>query len=290
MLMWPDCVPCIDEMISTVAATLLDERAVAGFMEEVRRLPAMIDPSGLYRSPEVARDAWTLLVALTGQADPLADVKRRQNELALGMFESARRNAFESPDPFGAAVKLSAAGNILDAMVDVAGGPKDDLLERAAALQVEPGRLETFRERVAQARRIVYFGDNCGEIVFDRLLLEVIEASANVQVTFVARQMPALNDATVADALAVGMDAVATVVGNGLGEALPGTTLARGSEQVRRLVREADLVISKGGANYEMLDDEPELAGKTTFILFGKCDPLCGAHAAERGELIVFNN
>lgn len=290
MLMWPDCVPCIDEMISTVAATLLDERAVAGFMQEVRRLPAMIDPSGPYRSPEVARDVWTLLVALTGEADPLADVKRRQNELALGMYETALQSAFESADPFGAAVKLSAAGNILAAMVDVAGGPKDDLLERLAALHVELERLETFRKRVAQARRIVYFGDNCGEIVFDRLLLEVIEASADVQVTFVARNMPALNDATVADALAVGMDAVATVIDNGLTEALPGTALARGSEQMRRLVADADLIICKGGANYEMLDDEPSLAGKTTFILFGKCDPLCGAHAVEQGELIVFNH
>jgi len=222
-----DCVPCIDEMISTVAATLLEHRAVAGFMQEVRRLPAMVDPSGPYRSPEVVRDAWALLLARTGEADLLADVKQRQNALALGMYETALRSAFESPDPFGAAVKLAAAGNILDAMVDVAGGPTSDLLERVAALRVEPERLETFRRRVAQARRIVYFGDNCGEIVFDRLLLEVIEAFADVEVTFVARSMPALNDATVADAPAVGMDAVAIVIGNGLTEALSARDLYR---------------------------------------------------------------
>jgi hypothetical protein len=38
-----------------------------------------------------------------------------------------------------------------------------------------------------------------------------------------------------------------------------------------------------------MLDHEPELAGKTTFVLFGKCDPLCGSHCVERDDLIVFN-
>ena len=98
-----------------------------------------------------------------------------------------------------------------------------------------------------------------------------------------------VNDATITDALAVGLDAVADIVGNGITEPLPGTDLSKVSQRVRRLVEEADLVISKGGANYEMLDEEPALAGKTTFVLFGKCDPLCGSHGAERNDLIVFN-
>ena len=82
---------------------------------------------------------------------------------------------------------------------------------------------------------------------------------------------------------------MADVVGNGIAEPLPGTDLSKVSERVRRLVEEADLVISKGGANYEMLDHELGLAGKTTFVLFGKCVPLCGSHGVERDELIVFN-
>jgi uncharacterized protein with ATP-grasp and redox domains len=149
--------------------------------------------------------------------------------------------------------------------------------------------VEVFRDRVARAERIVYFGDNCGEIVFDRLLLEVIEVAAAVQVTFVTREVPVVNDATMVDALAVGLDAVAVLVGNGISEPLPGTDLSKVSARVRDLVEEADLVISKGGANYEMLDHEPGLAGKTTFVLFGKCVPLCGSRGVERNELIVFN-
>lgn len=75
--MWPECAPCIEEMISKVAHMALDDQAVAEFMEDVRRLPALVDPSGAFRSPEVVRDAWSLLVARTGEVDPLADVKRR---------------------------------------------------------------------------------------------------------------------------------------------------------------------------------------------------------------------
>jgi hypothetical protein len=289
MQMWPECAPCIDEMISKVAHMALDDQEVAEFMEDVRRLPALVDPSGAFRSPEVVRDAWSLLVARTGEVDPLADVKRRQNELALGLYETARLSVFESSDPFELAVRLAAAGNRLDAMVDVTGGPKPDLLDRVATMRVDPEHVEVFRARVAQARKIVYFGDNCGEIVFDRLFLEVIEAAAAVQVTFVTREGPVVNDATLTDALAVGLDAVADLVGNGISEPLPGTDLSKVSAKVHKLVEEADLVISKGGANYEMLDHEPELAGKTTFVLFGKCDPLCGSHCVERDDLIVFN-
>lgn len=289
MQMWPECAPCIEEMISKVAHMSLDDQAAAEFMEDVRRLPALVDPSGPFRSPEVVRDAWSLLVARTGEIDPLADVKRRQNELALGLYETARARAFESSDPFKLAVKFAAAGNTLDAMVDVTGGPRADLLDKVATMRVDPERVEVFRARVAQARRIVYFGDNCGEIVFDRLLLEVIKAAAAVQVTFVTRERPVVNDATIADALAVGLDAVADLVGNGISDALPGTDLSKVSARVHKLVEEADLVISKGGGNYEMLDQEPRLAGKTTFVLFGKCDPLCGSHGVERDDLIVFN-
>jgi len=289
MQMWPECAPCIDEMISKVARMALDDQAVAEFMEEVRRLPALVDPTGTFRSPEVVRDAWSLLVARTGEADPLADVKRRQNELALDLFDTARHIVFESGDPFQLAVKFAAAGNTLDAMVDVTGGPRADLVDRVATMRVNPEQVEIFRERVARAGQIVYFGDNCGEIVFDRLLLEVIEAAAAVQVTFVTREGPVVNDATIADALAVGLDAVAHIIGNGISEPLPGTDLGEVSTRVRELVEEADLVISKGGANYEMLDHEPELAGKTTFVLFGKCVPLCGSHGVERDDLIVCN-
>ena len=231
-------------------------------MEDVRRLLALVEPSESFRSPEVVRDAWSLLVARTGERDPLADVKRRQNESALGLYETARARMFESSDPFKLAVKLAAAGNTLDAMVDVTGDSTVDLLDRVGTMPVNPEHVEVFRARVAQATQIVYFGDNCGEIVFDRLLLEVIQAAAAVPVTFVTRERPVLNDATMADALAVGLDGVAKLVGNGITEPLPGTDLSKVSTRVRALVEEADLVISKGGGNYEMLDQEPVLAGK----------------------------
>lgn len=277
-------------MILGVARLVMDEeRSVQEFMADVRRLPALVDPRWPVRAPEVAEDAWRLLIARAGDPDPLRDVKRHQNELAAQLSGPVRQRVATADDPFALAVKFAAAGNILDAMVDVTRGPGDDFIETVAALPGDPERVQEFRRRVTEARRIVYLTDNCGEIVFDRLLLEVIRTFCDPQVTVVVRSLPTLNDATLVEAREVGLHEVADVVENGIDTPLPATSLARVSPQVRALIDQADLVVSKGGANYEFLEDEGSLEGKTTFVLFGKCDPLCGAHHVARGDLILLN-
>ena len=52
---------------------------------------------------------------------------------------------------------------------------------------------------------------------------------------------------------------------------------------------EADLVVSKGGANFELLEEEAALRGKVTFLLLGKCLPLCRTLGVPRDGLIVRN-
>ena len=66
-----------------------------------------------------------------------------------------------------------------------------------------------FEERLRRARTVVYLGDNCGEIVFDRLLIEMIRDRYGLDVIFVTRTLPVLNDATLQDAISVGMEEVA---------------------------------------------------------------------------------
>ena len=53
-------------------------------------------------------------------------------------------------------------------------------------------------------KRVVYFTDNCGEIVFDRLLLEYLHANGS-EITLVVRDAPILNDATMEEAEQFGL-------------------------------------------------------------------------------------
>ena len=154
-------------------------------------------------------------------------------------------------------------------------------------LKIDLAKVSIFKERLSGAKNLLYFADNCGEIVFDRLLLEVIEAERELDVTVVTRNSPVVNDATVEDAVSIGLGKLAHVIGNGIQRPTPGTLLEEVSSEVRELVDKADLVISKGGANYELLSEKKALAGKTTFLFLGKCHPLCSIQGVPFKALIV---
>ena len=83
-----------------------------------------------------------------------------------------------------------------------------------------------------------------------------------------------MNDATVKEARAVGIDRVVKVIGNGIDGPLPGTVLRRCSQEVNNLVQQADMIISKGGGNFDTLDEERDrLKNKISYLLLSKCDP-----------------
>ncbi|MBN1361800.1 MAG: DUF89 family protein, partial [Sedimentisphaerales bacterium] len=133
---------------------------------------------------------------------------------------------------------------------------------------------------VAAAETILYLGDNAGEIVFDRLLIEQMPLE---KVTFVVRGSPILNDALLADAQAVGLTDLIDVIDNGADA--PGTILEGCSKAFRRRFEKADLVISKGQGNYETLSDVDK---DIFFLLRPKCAVLARHLNCELGRLILF--
>jgi hypothetical protein len=137
---------------------------------------------------------------------------------------------------------------------------------------------------------VVWLSDNCGEIVFDRLLLETMRRFYKLDIVYITRTTPILNDATLTDASLVGLGEVATLMENGIEEPLAGTILAKTSPKVRRLVEEADLVISKGVGNYDSLTEEKGLNGKISYLFHAKCQPCCRSQKANLGDLIIFNS
>jgi hypothetical protein len=89
----------------------------------------------------------------------------------------------------------------------------------------------------------------------------------------VVRSVPTLNDVTIKEATFVGMDQVVRVVENGIDGPLPGTIFNRCANQIRALAKQADLIISKGGGNYDSLGEEKNFLNKIVFMLLSKCYP-----------------
>ena len=133
-----------------------------------------------------------------------------------------------------------------------------------------------FKQQLKASKHLLIFGDNAGEIVLDKLLIETIKKIHQLEITYVVRSVATLNDATIKEAKSVGLDKIVTVIGNGIDGPLPGTLLNRCSSEVNDLVRRSDLIISKGGGNFDTLDEERKHLNKNiSFLLLSKCDPYC---------------
>jgi damage-control phosphatase, subfamily I len=269
---------------------LRDEAEIKRFMADILTIKALRGEEWDIMSPQVVREIWSRLITVTGEPDPMKGLKAEQNRAALELLPAATEIVETSKDPFLDALKFAIAGNALDAMVGVGTEPATTLTKALDQFTLNPANAERFRERVSKARKIVYFIDNCGEIVFDRLFLQVLCRTFPAEVVVVARSLPILNDATVKEAQQVGIDRVARVIGNGLTRPFAGTVLAEASAEVQALARESDLVVSKGVGNYDSLTEENSLKGRITFLFHGKCIPCSAPHGEPLGALVVFNS
>jgi uncharacterized protein with ATP-grasp and redox domains len=72
---------------------------------------------------------------------------------------------------------------------------------------------------------------------------------------------------------------------------VPGTLLSRCSAEVNDLVHRSDLIISKGGGNFDTLDEESKHLNKNIFfLLLSKCEPYCNYFDRKLYEPILANS
>ena len=177
---------------------------------------------------------------------------------------------------------MAVAGNIIDYGVS----DHHDLEETMARVLDSPfainhvGRL---RRRLAEARTVLYLGDNAGEIVFDKLFIETFR---HPNIWYAVRGTPVINDATRVDADQVKMEEVAQVIDNGYDA--PSTLPENCSPAFQQLYNEADLVISKGQGNLEGLMDETR--DDIFFLLMVKCDVIADRLGVAKGSFVCADN
>ena len=275
MLLEAECVSCILRMsVAALRQLPLDENTIRELTAEILEIPCLRGLDWNTTSAEVIEDVWRKIVKKTGSSDPFRLVKSNQNKKIMDLYPVLQQMINEAVDPLYMAVKLAILGNSLDLMVaDSAETFENSIKDRVdAPLPFEI--YSAFEQQLRASNRLVYFGDNAGEIVFDKLLIETIKELHSAEIVFVVRSVPTLNDATLTEARSIGMFKIARVIENGIDGPLPGTVLARCSNEVNDLVRRSDLIISKGGGNFDTLDEEREdLQKKISFLLLSKCEP-----------------
>jgi uncharacterized protein with ATP-grasp and redox domains len=275
MLLKPDCIPCILKMaISSLRKLPLDEDSVKELYSNILENPALRGLIWDITSPEIIEDVWSKIAKRMDTPDPFYLEKSNQNKKVMALYPLLEKMVNADSDPLFPAVKLAILGNSLDFMVaDTALSIENSIKDRINA-PLSNENYSKFKQQLQASKRLIYFGDNTGEIVFDKLLIETINDLYKLEIVFVVRSVPTLNDATLREAKSVGMDKIVKVIENGIAGPLPGTILSKCSNEVNDFVRRSDLIISKGGGNFDTLDEERKhLKKKISFLLLSKCDP-----------------
>lgn len=223
-----------------------------------------------------------------GGGDPFEAIKKKNNELALSLYAEMKERVESSRDPLHLACQLSACGNIIDLGIhehfDIYATIEKVLREgfRRDDYPVFSKQCQQLQETHKEPR-LFYICDNAGEIVFDRLLIEeIVRLFPRIRIIAAVRGRPVLNDATLHDAREIGLTEVVPVIDNGRSEL--GTVLEKSGEAFLEAYRNADLIVSKGQANYETLCGRSE---NIFFILQAKCDVIAESLGVDLWDAVL---
>ncbi|HCC86466.1 MAG TPA: hypothetical protein DEQ06_07800 [Porphyromonadaceae bacterium] len=232
--------------------------------------------------PVLSRELYKLYSERSGIADPYKKIKFESNNQILNRYETLRRRIDCSDDPFETALRLAIAGNIIDYGV-FDSFDLEQTIEKVMNSEFAINHVAQLKQRLFEAKTVLYIGDNAGEIVFDKLFIETFR---HPNIWYAVRGSPAINDVTRRDAAQVRMEEVARVIDNGYDA--PSTMPEKCSPAFQQLYNEADLVISKGQGNLEGLINVSR--GNIFFLLMVKCDVIADRLGVPKSSFVCVGN
>lgn len=255
-----DCLPCLlRQALYAVRLISDDENIRQDLLMEGLSIVQSVD---FHRSPpENAMALYGMLAEKSGVFDLFARKKAQSNWMALSMKDALAAKIAHAADPLLAALSFAIAGNVIDY-----GAHQDFDVEKSLGNCLsQPLAIDDYQllqKDLDSTESILYLADNCGELVFDGLLIERL----NRNVTLAVKEKPVINDATLHDAAECGLNTICSVISNGT--ACPGTPIETCSSEFKKKFQSAGLIISKGQGNFETLS---ETTAPIYFLLTVKC-------------------
>jgi damage-control phosphatase, subfamily I len=271
-----DCLPCfISQALRAARLATNDERQIKRVLDEVGMMLSDIPLEST--PPESGRLIYHKIAEITGNSDPYREIKNESTRKALSLYPSLKSRVEKSGDRLLAAIRVAIAGNVIDL-----GANRDFDLEQEIEEVFDKDfavcDYGAFKECLSGAKEILYIGDNAGECVFDRILIEELKKP----VSYVVREVPVINDATFEDAVQAGIDNVASILSSGTDA--PGTVLRTCSTEFREIYNNSGFIISKGQGNYEALSGEGH---PIFFLLKAKCHVIADDIGIREGDIVL---
>lgn len=269
--MRPECVPCLIGRVLFETEEIDGSKATATIKIASQMLGELFGPEVC--SATVATKVHEEIYRILGTDDPYRELKRRSNEISLELYPEAEELVSGARDRLQTAFLCAVVGNVLDFGIGTEFDSPELLKSEFRNLLsqgLEHDDTSDVRALLEQSDEIVYLADNCGEVVLDRLALKEI-AELGVRTTLVVKEKPILTDVTKGDLEGLGMDAIVDEIVEAPGFAV-GVSIDALNGRFGDRLREADLVIAKGMANYEALS-ETDIA-PIAYLLRTKCSPV----------------
>jgi damage-control phosphatase, subfamily I len=224
-------------------------------------------------SVEFATNIHKCAYDVIGEKDPYSGLKNRSNEIALALFPDAERFVARSKDPVRAAMLVSIIGNVLDFGIEGSISSPESLKREFKGLLAEKLDCDDSKKvekLIRDSDEIFFLVDNCGEIVFDRILLKKI-GEMGKRIVLVIKGEPILTDVTMPDLKGLGLEELVDEIVETEGVAVGLNLWTKGvNTSLKSRLKKADLIISKGMANFEALSEYRWKA--VAYLLRSKCE------------------
>lgn len=236
-------------------------------------------------NPEVIKGTWDIVTRHIKNNDPYKEIKAYYNRELMKISAKVYQIIDQSDDKLLAALKIAIAANLIDFVASPTFNEKV-LLKKIDAINEQKLAINDSKrlfESLQNANTLLYLGDNCGEIVIDKIFIKYIKKMfPSLKVYFGVRGQPIVNDVTLEDAHLVKMEEVAEVISNGDGSL--GTVIEKTSTEFQQVFFNADVIIAKGQGNYESLSEINR--GQIFFLFMAKCKAVAGSLGVSNQSIV----
>ncbi|HAG16799.1 MAG TPA: hypothetical protein DCG69_09835 [Bacteroidales bacterium] len=271
-----DCIPCfLSQTLRAGRLASQDDMLIKQLLDQIAN---QIENIPMEKTPaEMGEIIYRKIREVSGVYDPYKSIKSQSIQEAKLLLPTLKAILEKSENRLQVAIRIAIAGNVIDFGMS----KKFSLTEDVYRILVQEFALfdfEAFQAHLEKANTILYIGDNAGESVFDKLLIEEM----GKKTYYAVREIPVINDVIVADAIDSGLQEVAEIISSG--SQAPGTILNRCSPDFVGLFHQADLIISKGQGNYEGLSDEKRTV---FFLLKAKCPVIAKDLNVKENDIVL---
>jgi len=261
-----DCYPCFLRQALASLRLITDQetvqkRVLDQVMQALPTLPLEYPP------PRIAKTVYGVIARETGVEDPYREIKTASNRQALARLPELTNIIARQANRLRAAASLAISGNLIDFGVQHEGFKLSEGLNSQFPDHFDLDDFSTFERQLPKTTKLLYIGDNAGEIVADKIFISQMKtANPQLEVGFAVRGAPIINDVTIVDAEQVGMADVAEIINSG--SRAPALLEDEMNPEMFDWFHQATMIIAKGQGNYEALSQNKQAI---FFLLQCKC-------------------